>query len=270
MPGVYGLYTDSVLSSPPTDTKISPSPIFFAIVGISLASGWLLTADLPYARVSFFVFVMSTWVLSVIFHEFAHAIMAWFSGDTSIAERGYLRLDPRTYTHPILSFGLPLLFIALGGIGLPGGAVLINRNALSSFQSVIVAIAGPLTNLIFGSLCLLVVSTGMVGESSATTSADLPTALSFFGFLQIAVFVLNMLPVPGLDGYAAIEPALPAGFRDLMVPVSRYGTMILILFIFYFAPVRNLFFEAVFQLVEIYGVPSTVWRAGFDVLPSIR
>jgi len=169
-----------------------------------------------------------------------------------------------------LSFGLPLLFIALGGIGLPGGAVLINRNALTSVQSVIVAIAGPLTNLVFGSLCLLAVSTGIVEQSTAASSADLPTALSFFGFLQIAVFVLNMLPVPGLDGYAAIEPALPAEFRKLMVPLSRYGTLILILFIFYFEPVRDLFFTAVFQLVDIYGVPSSVWRAGFDLLPSLR
>lgn len=259
-----------MLSNPATEPKVRPSPIFFAIVGISVASGWFLTTDLPYARVSFFVFIMATWVLSVIFHEFAHAVMAWMSGDSSIADRGYLRLDPRAYTHPVLSFGLPLLFIALGGIGLPGGAVLINRNALNSFQSVIVAISGPLTNLMFGSLCLLAVSTGIVEQTAGGPGADLPTALSFFGFLQIAVFVLNMLPVPGLDGYAVIEPALPLGFRELMMPVARYGTMILILFIFYFAPIRDLFFEAVFQLVGIYGVPSSVWRAGFDQLPSIR
>ena len=70
-----------------------------------------------------FIFVIAGWLVSLCLHEFAHAFTAWRFGDHDVAVRGYLTLNPLKYSNPLLSLGLPLLFIALGGIGLPGGAV---------------------------------------------------------------------------------------------------------------------------------------------------
>ena len=47
-----------------------------------------------------------------------------------MAARGYLTLNPLKYTHPLLSIVLPVLFLLMGGIGLPGGAVWVDRHAI--------------------------------------------------------------------------------------------------------------------------------------------
>ena len=70
-----------------------------------------------------FIFVIAGWMVSLCLHEFGHAFTAWRFGDHDVAVRGYLTLNPLKYSNPMLSIVLPLLFIALGGIGLPGGAV---------------------------------------------------------------------------------------------------------------------------------------------------
>ena len=249
-----------MLSQQRAEPGVRPSPIFFAIVALTAVAGWLTTADIGLPRVAVFVFVGGAWTLSVIFHEFAHAFLAWRGGDRSVPQRGYLSLDPRKYTHPILSFGLPLLFILLGGIGLPGGAVLINRGALSDARASIVALAGPATNLVFGFISLAIVGFDVIDGS---TQPYLASAVGFFGFLQIAVFVLNMLPVPGFDGFAAIEPALSQSTRELMRPVARYGALIAILAIWRVEPVADAFWTAVTFITEFFGVEFDQWRCGY-------
>ena len=77
----------------------------------------------PLAYVGVFIFVIAGWMVSLCLHEFGHAFTAWRFGDHDVAVRGYLTLNPFKYSNPMLSMVLPLLFIALGGIGLPGGAV---------------------------------------------------------------------------------------------------------------------------------------------------
>ncbi len=239
---------------------VRPSPIFFIIVIITAAAGWFTTLDTGLPRLAVFVFVAGAWTLSIIFHEFAHAFLAWRGGDRSVPQRGYLTLDPRKYTHPLLSFGLPLLFILMGGIGLPGGAVLLNRSVLSDGRASVVALAGPLTNLALGCGALAIIGFDVV---DGTTQPYLASAIGFFGFLQIAVFVLNMLPIPGFDGYAAIEPTLSPSTQELMRPVARYGALVAILAIWRVEPVSDAFWTAVTFFTEFFGVELEQWRCGY-------
>ncbi|ETZ91370.1 peptidase, M50B family protein [Mycobacteroides abscessus MAB_030201_1075] len=78
--------------------------------------------------------------MSLCLHEFGHAYTAWRFGDTQA--RGYLTLNPLQYTDPVLSIALPLVFIALGGIGLPGGGVRAPAG-MTNRQRTIVSLAGP-------------------------------------------------------------------------------------------------------------------------------
>ena len=236
-----------------------PSPIFFAIVALTAAAAWLTTVG-DANRVAVFVFVIGAWTVSLIFHEFAHAFLAWRGGDHSVVQRGYLTLDPRTYTHPLLSFALPLVFIIMGGIGLPGGAVLLNRGVLSDLRASIVALAGPLTNLALGCVALGLLGADVIDSTSQPTLAG---AVGFFGFLQIAVFVLNMLPVPGFDGYAVIEPTLPDATRQLLRPVATYGPLLAILAIWRFEPLGDGFWAVVTFITEAFGVELDQWRCGY-------
>lgn len=243
-----------------SDVGVRPSPIFILILGLTAVAGWATIVDTGFPRVAVFAFVAGAWTLSVIFHEFAHAFLAWRGGDRSVVQRGYLTLDPRRYTHPILSFGLPLLFILLGGIGLPGGAVLLNRSVLSDGRASIVALAGPATNLVLGSAALALVSFDVIDASS---QPYLASAIGFFGFLQIAVFVINMLPIPGFDGYAAIEPRLSPSTQQLMRPVATYGPLVAILAIWQVEPVGDAFWFAVTFITELFGAELDDWRCGY-------
>ena len=91
-----------------------------------------------------FVVVLIGWIFSLCLHEFSHALVAYLGGDTTVKDKGYLTFNPLKYTHPVYSLLLPLLFLVLGGIGLPGGAVYIETWRLRSrtWMSA-VSLAGP-------------------------------------------------------------------------------------------------------------------------------
>jgi Zn-dependent protease len=213
--------------------------------------------------VAVFVLVASGWVLSLIFHEFAHAYVAWKGGDHSIAAKGYLSLDPRKYTDPLTSLVIPIILVLAGGIGLPGGAVWINRGALrSKGVAAMVSLAGPLTNLIFATVCLVPISVGVVDPNE---NLALAAGLTFLGFLQITAFVLNLLPIPGLDGFGAIEPFLPDHVLIALAPVRRYGLMAMFVLLWFVAPVRNAFWDLVGWFLRAFGVDSNLFRVGFEL-----
>src|SRR5438045_5975592 len=88
------------------------------------------------------------WVLSVVMHEFAHGLVAYLGGDYTIRERGGLTLNPLQYVDPVMSIVLPLLFLAMGGIPLPGGATYVRTELLRSRWRTAMAAAGALMNLL--------------------------------------------------------------------------------------------------------------------------
>ncbi|MEZ4675476.1 MAG: Clp protease N-terminal domain-containing protein [Caldilineaceae bacterium] len=116
----------------PTVGAIRPSPIFFIPLLLMIGAGWALcTNPQPgWVKPLTFLFAISGWITALCIHEFGHAIVAYFGGDTSVRNQGYLTLNPLKYTHPFYSLVIPLIFMFMGGIGLPGAAVYINRFAL--------------------------------------------------------------------------------------------------------------------------------------------
>src|SRR5512142_224535 len=96
-----------------------------------------------------FLIVLIGWIFSLCLHEFSHALVAYYGGDYTVREKGYLTFNPLKYTHPVYSIVLPLLFVLMGGIGLPGGAVYIERWRLRSrLWATAVSLAGPAANLL--------------------------------------------------------------------------------------------------------------------------
>ncbi|MCP3988242.1 MAG: site-2 protease family protein [Actinomycetia bacterium] len=241
--------------------QVRPSPVFLVVVGAVGLGAWLCVTNQINNGVAVFIFVLAGWILSLIFHEFAHAFIAWKGGDYSIPAKGYLTLDPRRYTDPVTSIALPLLFLVIGGIGLPGGAVWINRAALRSRAiATTVSLAGPFTNLAFAAVCLLPLSWGIVDRASHPVLAP---ALAFLGFLQIIAFVLNMLPVPGLDGFGALEPYLPRPLLAAIAPLRRWGMLILFALLFYVPSVRDVFWSAIGGLLDSFGVDRSLASDGW-------
>src|SRR5271155_6046628 len=122
--------------------SVRPSPIFLAIVGLPVFGALLAYWDgadvKPLAYVAVFIFEIAGWVVSLCLHEFGHAFTAWKFGDRDIALRGYLDMDPRRYSHPVLSIVLPIAITAIGGIRLPGAAVVRGAPGSAAAQTTLV------------------------------------------------------------------------------------------------------------------------------------
>jgi Zn-dependent protease len=244
----------------PLHRPVRPSPIFLAIVALTAAGGtvaWLSAQQIrPLAYVGVFVFVIFGWLVSLCLHEFGHAYTAWRFGDRDVAGRGYLTLNPLKYSHPLLSLGLPVLFIALGGIGLPGGAVYVQTAFMSKRQKTLVSLAGPAVNLVFAVVLLTLIRVLYDPAHSVFWAG-----MAFLAFLQITALLLNMLPIPGLDGYGALEPHLSAETQRALQPAKQWGFFLLLLLLL--APGLNQwFFSAVYWLFDLSGVSSALSAVG--------
>lgn len=252
-----------VVNIRPVQQHVRPSPVFLAICAVTVLGGvlaWLAGASSksPLAYVGVFTFVIAGWLVSLCLHEFAHAYMAWRYGDHDVAVRGYLTLNPLKYSNPLLSLGLPLIFIALGGIGLPGGAVYVRTSWMTPRRRTVVALAGAIVNAALA--VVLLVLTAVFAEKHE--HLVFWAGMAFLGFLQVTAVVLNLLPIPGLDGYGAIEPHLSAETQRSLEPAKQWG--FLILFILLIAPPLNqAFFSVVLWFFDLSGV-----QRGFVALGS--
>src|SRR5277367_3749016 len=164
--------------------SVRPSPIFLALLALTAVGGvlaWLAGASVrPLSYAGVFIFVIAGWLVSLCLHEFGHAVTAWRFGDHDAEARGYLTLDPRRYSHPALSLLLPMVFIALGGIGLPGAAVYLRTWFMTPTRRTLVSLAGPAANLVLAVL-LLALTLWFIEPDHMVLWAG----MAFLGFLQI-------------------------------------------------------------------------------------
>jgi Zn-dependent protease len=203
-----------------------------------------------------FVFVVVGWIFSLCLHEFAHAAVAYLGGDTGVRAKGYLTFNPLRYVDPVTSLVIPLVFLLLGGIGLPGGAVYIDRRRLrSKYWECAVSLAGPLANLAFTGVLVLALDRGAV-------PANAGPAIAFLALLQVTAVFLNLLPVPPLDGYGAVAPFLGQRLRPAF---DRFGVVSLwiLLAVLWFVPVAAAWFwSTTFRLAAALGVPLALAAQG--------
>ena len=233
-----------------------PSPIFLGLVLLAAAGATVAAKaafDSTTAGVGVFVFIVAAWLVSVCLHEFAHAYVAHRGGDDSIEGADYLRLNPFKYVHPLLSIVLPLAWIAVGGIGLPGGAVMVHRHRLRSRAwASAVSAAGPLTNLLIAALALGVLNTLEPAPTTTGHTWALQAAIGWFAWLQVAVGVLNLIPIPALDGWGIIEPWLSPSAQANADKIKPFGFFVLFALL-WSRPIADAFSRAIDALVTPLG-----------------
>src|SRR5436305_4791140 len=143
--------------------------------------------------------VIIGWIFSVVLHEFAHGIVAYWGGDYTIRERGGLTFNPLQYIDPVMSLLLPAIFLMMGGVPLPGGATFVRRDLLrSKAWDTAVSLAGPAMNfLIFLLLCIpLHPRFGWVTYSvSPAQWSNAQVFVAAMAVLQLEAVVLNLMPV---------------------------------------------------------------------------
>ncbi|SDO88525.1 Zn-dependent protease (includes SpoIVFB) [Actinopolyspora xinjiangensis] len=239
-----------------TATRISP--LFLALLGATVLGGVLATLDNRALVITGVVLiVLGGWATSLCLHEFGHAVAALRGGDREVRAKGYLTLDPRHYTDPVLSLLLPILFVLIGGIPLPGGAVWINHAALRSKQDEAkVSLAGPAMNLLLG-----------IGLTASVATIEMPlglaAGLSYLAFLQVIAFVLNILPIPGLDGYGAIEPWLSPKARHFGEQARPWAPLGIVLVLFVIPGASYVFFSGAEALFTAVGGSERLYVEGY-------
>ncbi len=240
------------------------------LVAITAAGALLTVTGTPYAMADgssallttgIVLLVLGGWAVSLCLHEFGHAAVAYRGGDHEVRAKGYLTLDIRRYTDVGLSFVLPIVILLVGGIPLPGGAVWINHGAIRSrgMQS-LVSLAGPATNLVLGGL--LTAAVAMVGDMPI----GLAIGLSCLAFIQVIAFVLNIIPIPGLDGFGVIEPFLPVNARRTEAKVRPWAPLVLFLLIIGVPGVSTVFFQLGAAVFGAVGGEADLAFAGYSEL----
>ncbi|MFC7546260.1 site-2 protease family protein [Plantactinospora sp. GCM10030261] len=239
-----------------------PSPIFLALVALFVGSGVFVWNDAGYLRLGVFVFVVSGWLVSLCLHEYAHAVVAFRFGDHEVAHRGYLTLNPLKYSHPLLSIVFPVVAVLLGGIGLPGGAVWVDRHRIPGrARHTLVSLSGPATNVVFA---LLLAVPFVIGVDLVEHNVFW-LGVAALGFLQLTASVLNLLPVPGLDGGNMIEPWLTPQWRRMYDLFAPYGFLLLIALLWN-PRLGGWFFDGIDALGGVLGLPTDLSYAGLRLL----
>jgi Zn-dependent protease len=174
-------------------------------------------------------------VLGITVHEFAHAAAATWLGDSLPRAQGRLTLAPHAHLELVGS----LMFLVAGfGWGRP---VQYNPYALRAGPRsgpAIVALAGPMSNLIFASLCaiivrvILIVNPLVVSRAMSTTPAGIVfQLLEYIVLYNLILCFYNLIPVFPLDGFTVLLGVLPPAMAEMLERTRQYGFFILMLLI---------------------------------------
>jgi Zn-dependent protease len=256
--------TDAVQPAATARPPARPNPFVGpAILLVWVALGaWVVRAP---SGPGVFAFVMVGWVLAVMLHEFSHAAIAWLAGDHTVAEKGYLSFDPRRYGDLGTSLVIPLLALMLGGVGFPGGAVYLRNDLMRSRGwRAAASLAGPAATLVI----LLVMSFGLSfwqswGVEGAGQMA-LFEALTVIAFLQAMALILNLLPIPGLDGFNAIRPFLPAAWGPVIRKAEGLALLAILILIFVIPGASAALFTASAVLGRLMGLDLQALQVGWN------
>jgi Zn-dependent protease len=173
-------------------------------------------------------------VFAITLHEAAHGYVARYFGDNTAYMLGRVSLNPLRHIDPVGTILIPLISLVLGGI-LFGWAkpVPVNFSALKRPKQDMlwVAAAGPAANLLMILLWALVAKLAALMPGS---SYALPLALMAEAGLYInaILMVLNLLPLPPLDGGRIAVSLLPNPWSYRFAQIERYGFPILVLLLF--------------------------------------
>jgi len=160
-------------------------------------------------------------VIAITFHEAAHATATTFLGDQTAKNNDRLNLNPLKHLDPL---GSLLIFIAGFGWGKP---VPFNPNFVKygKWGIALIGVSGPLTNFIIAFIFGLILKTGLLSPS-------IMALLLIIVQINIVIGILNLIPVPPLDGSKILQAFLPESKQDLIYQIEKRGSLILLAIIF--------------------------------------
>lgn len=199
-------------------------------------------------------FVVIVLLLSFAVHEFAHAWFADRFGDPGPRAAGRVTLNPRAHID-----WLGLILFVIVGVGW-AKPVLVNRAMFKSPRrmGIIVTLAGPVSNLLLAFISLIIyvllVMSGVQNQLGGNGAEAVNVFFTHMVLINIFLFILNLIPLPPLDGYRIVEDLLPLKW---LVKVKRYEQWLFfaILLMFFIPFIRERTIGPIFEWqYDIYEV----------------
>ncbi len=165
--------------------------------------------------------------LSIIIHEVSHGAAADALGDPTARHLGRLTLNPLAHIDPIGSILVPMLTLFAGGFVF-GWAKPVPYNPLNlrnpKRDSVLVALAGPASNILIAIILALIVKFGIV-TLAPTAAVFLLSVIR----LNLGLAIFNLMPIPPLDGSKLLLTFLP---YEAQIFLEQYGLIFVFIFLF--------------------------------------
>lgn len=186
----------------------------------------------------YIVIVIAVILLSMTLHEAMHAFMGYWLGDDTAKAQGRLTLNPIKHIDPFLTLLLPIM-LALIGAPIFGGAKPVpfnpDRVRFAEWGAALVAIAGPLTNLLIAFIAYgISVVVGQPVDLFGSVQSIGGLILQTVVLVNLGFFAFNILPFPPLDGSRVVYALAPEFVRRAMEVVERFGIIFVFILVFAF------------------------------------
>lgn len=201
------------------------------------------------------ILILALIIFSIILHEVAHGYVAYWLGDPTAKYAGRMTLNPFPHIDPLGSVLIPGIGFMIGGFIL-GWAKPVPVNPYNlrygKWGEALVGFAGPATNMLIAFAALLIIR--FAGGGISEGGADILAAVAYS---NVGLALLNMLPLPPLDGSKVIAAFLPAslyvqyrGLENLTYSLGPVGLLVVLILIFNFlSPVLSGITRALFGLL---------------------
>jgi Zn-dependent protease len=205
-------------------------------------------------------FVITAILVAFTFHEFSHAFAAYKLGDPTAYKLGRVTLNPV----PHISI-LGMLFIVLLGFGW-ARPVPVDRSKFKQPRrmSVIVSAVGPISNLILAVLAALAVyvifATGWLDGTSVGLIRAVGLLFFYLVYINLLLFLFNLIPLPPLDGYRITEELVPPRVRFKMRQYEPWGVYLFLLIVF-ITPLYRITIGPVLGMVGVWQSELLGWAA---------
>lgn len=197
------------------------------------------------------VAIVTGFIVGITIHEAAHAYSAYRLGDDTAYRQGRVTLNPLSHLDVL---GSLMLLMAGFGWGKPT-PVMLSKLRGGVFGPVIVALAGPASNLLILAICAILI------RIPTFQSGYLALTVIGVAFVNALLFVFNLIPIPPLDGSKIIFPFLPRALGGFVNFMNQYGPMILLglVLLLLFAPgdysPLSLILNFIEPLLTFFGIP---------------
>ena len=187
------------------------------------------------------IIVLTVILLSMTIHEAMHAFMGHALGDNTAKEEGRLTLNPIRHIDPVMTILLPLIMVVLHA-PVFGGAKPVpfnpNRVRFGDWGAALVALSGPITNLVIAFIAFGVgVFSGVINSAGAVQSTIFGLIISTAVSVNLGFFVFNMLPIPPLDGSRILYAVAPNSVRSVMQKIEQNGVLLVMIIVVLFSDV---------------------------------